>query len=186
MLGLFTEMSTATVSMWLTEWGVIDPDSLSDRKQPTPPLLCQHHREEALKEGTGWAWRLDWQLQQWGLSGHAAPLPFKAQAGGHTKSSPRPWPPQVAFVAHHHGLCSTALPPAHYQSQTPSGSSVCVCSFVYTFTDEYTCMSSYTRAHWKKVCSSKSAWNGSTRVMIYEDVLAQNHDLHLDQGRWGV
>lgn len=53
-LGWFTEMSTATTaSMRLNECRAIDPDRLSSRKQPTLPLLCEHHREEALKEGTG-------------------------------------------------------------------------------------------------------------------------------------
>lgn len=154
-------------------------------------ITGKRHWRRALGECGGRV-LLDWQLQQWGLSGHAAPLPFTARAGGHTKSSPGPWQPQVAFVARHHGFCSTELPPAHYQSQTPSGSSVCVCSFVYVFTAEYTCMSSYATAHcvekksappnqpgkvpyvrwYRKMCWLKNPWN--------------KHNVHLDQGHWGV
>lgn len=59
-----------------------------------------------------------------GLGGHAALLPFAAQAGGQRESSPQPsshrwalWPVIMVPVAP-----SCARPPqAHYQRQTPSG-----------------------------------------------------------------
>lgn len=53
---------------------------------------------------------LDWQLELWGVRGHAVSLPFTVQAGGSRESCPRPRQPQVGFVVCHHGSCSTKLP----------------------------------------------------------------------------
>lgn len=178
MLGLFTEMSTATVSMWLNEWGVIDPDSLSDRKQPTLPLLCEHHREEPLKEGTGWEWRLGCCLigscNSGGLVVMLRLCPLKHKQEGPQRAAPGPgsrrwplWPIIMGSVALSYP--QHIIRAKHHQGRPG------VCSFVYIFTS-WVHMRVFLRKSsmlGKKGCSSKSAWKGSTRVVIHEDVLAQ-------------
>lgn len=178
MLGLFTEMSTATVSMWLNEAGVIDGDGLPDRKQPTLPLLCEHPREEALKEGTGWAWRLGGRLigscNSGGLVVMLRLCPLKHKQGGTQRAAPGPggrrwplWPIIMGSVAPSYP--QHIIRAKHHQGHQAVCAPLCTSSQLST----HACLLTQKLIAWKKVCSSESAWEGSTRLMIYEDGLAQ-------------
>lgn len=58
---------------------------------------------------------LDWQLEQWGVRGHAVPLPFTVQAGGHRE---RELPQALAATGGLCGLSSWVL--SHQAASQPS------------------------------------------------------------------
>lgn len=125
---------------------LIEVDGLWNRKREALPPQCECHGEEALEGGNWASARLDWQPEQRGLRGHAAPLPFTAQAGGQTESSPRPRQPQVVFVACHHGSCSTELPPSLLSETNTirvSGPCALVCESIRTWTSSQLCTRKY-------------------------------------------
>lgn len=116
-----------------------------------------------------------------GLGGHAALLPFAAQAGEQRESSPQPsshrwalWSVLMVPVAP-----SCAPPPAHYQRQTPSGQrSPCSFGSPYARVGPHSCVHTNVflfKSLLQKAWSSekvRSAWKPFTRVRIYDDVLA--------------
>lgn len=63
---------------------MIVPARPSNREQLAPPPLRSITGRKYWKGAVGGGVRrlLDWQLEQWGLGGHAALLPFTAQTGG--------------------------------------------------------------------------------------------------------
>lgn len=88
----------------------------------------------------GFAGRPDWQLEQWGVRGHAVPLPFTVQAGGSRESCPRSWQPQVGFVVCHHGSCSTNLPLSALSDTQTHASLLSVCVHIFQYVYVHVCI----------------------------------------------
>lgn len=81
---------------------------------------------------------LDWQLEQWGVRGHAVPLPFTVQAGGHReRATPGPGSHRWALWSVIMGPVAPSCLSALYQRQTPNR---LICPCVSTYFHTYICM----------------------------------------------
>lgn len=170
-------MSTSTVSMWLNERPVIDSVRLSNRKQPTLPTAVRASGKRHWKEGTGWVWRpgccLIGSCNSGGLVVMLRLCPLKHKQEGIQRAAPGPgshrWPLWPVIM----GSVVPSYPPAHYQSQTPSGSSVCVSSFVST------CTSSQLSTHECLLMQKLIAWK--KRLLLWESQISQSEDVRARQ-----